>query len=305
MADGIITVDDAGIVQSFNPAAEGIFGFKAPEIIGHNVRVLLPKPVSDNQNHVSGKELVTLLSKEGEAEGQRKDGDVFPMEIAVRKLKTGEELTFTSIVRDISERKAREERMAHLAHHDHLTGLPNRHVIMDRLKSGFERAKRRKLGLGVLFVDLDRFKPINDSYGHAVGDEVLRMVADRLLETVRKSDTVARVGGDEFIVLLEELHSVKDAELVADNIQAHLSKTMIIESHNHAIGVSIGIAVYPEHAENAVELLDQADKAMYAVKTSGRNAWKTYDSGDKDGRPRLGFGASAMLGNKVHLVNKS
>lgn len=278
VADGVITVDDAGIIQSFNPAAESIFGFKAAEIIGHNVRVLLPKPVVEDAAAVSGRELVDIMGTEGEATGKRKDGNIFPMEIAVRKLKTGDELTFTSIVRDISERKRLEERMAHLAHHDQLTGLPNRHVIMDRLEAGFNRALRHKASLAVLFIDLDKFKPINDTFGHAVGDEVLRVVADRLLTTVRKSDTVARVGGDEFIILLEDLNNIEDVELVAKNVLKILTKAMIIEGSNQTIGASIGIAIYPDHAASQQDLLERADQAMYAVKQSGRNSYRMYSS---------------------------
>jgi len=209
---------------------------------------------------------VRTLAASSEIVGRRKDGEVVPLELSMREMQQGDELSFTSIVRDISERKAAEQRVFRMAHHDALTELPNRNLFGDRVVEAFKRAKRHTEKLALLFVDLDKFKPINDTYGHAVGDEVLKAAANRLRFGVRATDTVARVGGDEFMVLLEELADAEEAEEIRQKLQTELCQPMRLSHHKVAIGASIGIAVYPDNGSEIAELMDYADQDMYARK---------------------------------------
>lgn len=166
----------------------------------------------------------------------------------------------------------------HQAHHDALTGLPNRILFNDRLKQAIEKAKRNKSEFALLFIDLDRFKEINDSLGHTAGDEVLITVTSRLIETIREEDTVARLGGDEFTVILEDLNQVQDASLIANKILKNLSQPININNHVLYVSSSIGISIYPEDGESAQNLLKYADSAMYKAKDEGRNNYQYYNS---------------------------
>jgi diguanylate cyclase (GGDEF)-like protein len=161
--------------------------------------------------------------------------------------------------------------LEHLAHHDPLTGLPNRRLVQDRMERALQLARRNKEQFAVMVVDLDRFKVINDTYGHATGDEVLRAVAARLGASIRKADTVARHGGDEFIVLLPELRQAQDALSVAEKVIAGVSAPIDVEGRLYHVGASVGLAVYPEDAGDVEELLRRADDAMYVAKQSGGN----------------------------------
>ncbi|MDQ2694127.1 MAG: EAL domain-containing protein [Pseudomonadota bacterium] len=177
---------------------------------------------------------------------------------------------------EVAERKAAEERIRHLAHHDGLTGLPNRTLLADRLTQALVQAKRHHYQVAVLFIDLDRFKTINDSLGHDVGDRLLTQVAARLTASVREGDTVARLGGDEFVIVLPDLHDSRDAALVADKILRALAQPVAIDRHELHITPSIGISVYPDHGSDAPTLMKNADTAMYKVKDRGRNSFEFF-----------------------------
>ncbi|HEY6773321.1 MAG TPA: diguanylate cyclase [Oxalicibacterium sp.] len=185
------------------------------------------------------------------------------------------------------ECKRQQERLQHTAQYDELTDLPNRRLLHDRLETALIRARRNRDCMALLYLDLDRFKEINDSYGHAAGDVLLREAADRLKRCVRDADTVARIGGDEFIVLLEGLHAREDAALVADKIRAALQQPVSVNADVLTVSPSIGIAFYPEHGEEAQALLRHADTAMYAVKNAAKSvSGKSVDcvSTSPDGR---------------------
>lgn len=177
---------------------------------------------------------------------------------------------------DITERKTTEERVLHLAHFDALTDLPNRALIMDRLQQALIMAKRDKGCMAVMFLDLDKFKPINDTFGHDIGDLLLKDVAKRLLDCVRESDTVARIGGDEFVVLLPTIEQEQDATVVAGKILHALNQPFAINDLSLNISSSIGIAIYPEHGEDEKLLLINADIAMYHAKKHGRDNFQLY-----------------------------
>jgi len=189
-------------------------------------------------------------------------------------------------VQDITERKQAEqvlqEKDAHLeyvAYHDALTGLPNRTLLMDRLRHGISRADRTENRLAVLFIDLDRFKTINDSLGHAIGDGVLQAAADRLKALVREGDTLSRLGGDEFVILLENVRDGQDAATVAEKIIQALEKVLVVGNYPLHISASIGISLYPQDGKDAETLMKHADAAMYKAKESGRNAFHFYEQG--------------------------
>lgn len=202
--------------------------------------------------------------------------------------KDGEPVAVWAICRDISERKMAEEQLYHMAHHDILTGLPNRTLLFDRIHQARALAQRENLSLALLFIDLDRFKIINDTLGHQVGDGLLRSVAGRLAGCVREVDTVARVGGDEFVVVLVNLKAPGDAETVTRKILSRLSHSHEVEGHELYVTPSVGISVYPHDGEDLESLVKRADIAMYHAKGQGRNTYRFYDSSmDEDAHRRL------------------
>jgi len=196
----------------------------------------------------------------------------------VLKNASGEVIGFTGTGRDINERKAAAERMRRMAHYDALTELPNRTLLSDRLQQALATARRDKTRLAVMFIDLDMFKPINDTLGHYIGDLLLKEVAKRIQDCLRESDTAARIGGDEFVVLLPVIESEQDAMAVAEKIRYALCQPVELAGHTLHVSSSIGVAVYPEHGGEERALLKNADNAMYHAKAAGRNIVKLFPS---------------------------
>ena len=182
----------------------------------------------------------------------------------------GQPLRIVGTVADIDARKLQEDEIRHQAHHDMLTGLPNRLLFNDRLRQALLAAQREGNKLAVLFFDLDKFKPVNDTHGHAVGDMLLQQVATRVRGALRASDTLARIGGDEFVVLLPRIGAAPDARRVAEEILAELNRPFVSEGRTLEISGSIGVAVYPDSGASADELMRSADGAMYDAKLQGR-----------------------------------
>ncbi len=179
---------------------------------------------------------------------------------------------------DITDRKIMEDRVEHMAYHDTLTGLPNRYLFSDRLEQAIATAQREQSELALLFVDLDKFKPVNDQYGHHIGDLLLIAVAERIRDCLRRTDSAARVGGDEFVVLLPMIKNEENALKIAESIRHELNRPFYIEGLTLEISSSTGVAIYPHHSTDARQLLDLADTAMYHAKTDGRDRVKTYHS---------------------------
>jgi diguanylate cyclase (GGDEF)-like protein len=194
---------------------------------------------------------------------------------------SGQPLRIVGTVADIDARKLQEEQIHHLAHHDILTGLPNRLLFGDRLRQALLSAQREEHKLGLIFFDLDRFKPVNDSYGHAVGDLLLQQVATRLRATLRASDTLARLGGDEFVVLLPRVSGTDDARKVAEDILRELNRPFMTEGFSLHISASLGVAVFPDGATDADSLLRCADAAMYEAKLHGRGRVAAHAAGER------------------------
>lgn len=279
--DGIITINESGEIQGFNPAAEQIFGYSPRDILGKSIKILLSEPdqaehdayihqhLHDEQGGipgVRGREMLAI----------RKNGEPFPMELSLSKMVLGGQNYFVGIARDITERRLAEQKIAHLAHYDFLTDLPNRALFLNNLVRSLSLAKRNNYKLAVFFLDLDGFKKINDTLGHDAGDLLLQQVAKRLKNTIRASDTVARVGGDEFTFVLNNPGSEEGISLLADKIIATLSEAFDLNGRLCHVGGSIGISVFPDDAQSLEQLVTQADSAMYLAKQSGKNTYKFH-----------------------------
>jgi len=254
VAEGIVTVDEAHCISSFNPAAERLFGYAAADIIGSDARLLL-----DSLNP-------------GETIGHRSGGHQFPVDLSVGEMRRDcggdqQHLLIFSI-RDITARKQAEAALEHQALHDALTDLPNRVLLHDRLQQAIRAAQRDQTAVALLIMDLDRFKEVNDTFGHHTGDQLLEQLGERLGSVLRGSDTIARLGGDEFAVLLPTA-TLEDANHIAARLLELLEEPFSLGGLQLEIDASIGIALSPEHGTDADTLLRRADVAMYIAKRNG------------------------------------
>lgn len=279
--DAIITIDQKGNVQSINAAGERMFGYPKNQVLGQNVKMLMPSHYAEHHDRhlhayvTQGNAL--SLENSRELEGQHANGAVFPIELTVTEMMEGNQRLFTGVIRDITERKKAQDKIQYMAHHDALTKLPNRNLYIDRVERAIVRAERSGKPLAIMFVDLDKFKPINDELGHEAGDAVLKAVAERMLTCVRLSDTVARFGGDEFVAILENLDHADSAAVVAQKVISRLLEPIPVPGGKQAsVGASIGISIFPQDGKTLDELAHAADQAMYAVKQSGRNNFKFF-----------------------------
>jgi diguanylate cyclase (GGDEF)-like protein len=213
---------------------------------------------------------------QGEIWNRRKNGEIYPewLSITAARSSTGKVENYLAIFSDITLRKREEQELYDLATHDTLTGLPNRFFFSERFMHAMARAKRAGHLVGLLYLDLDRFKPVNDSLGHKCGDKLLQTVARRIKRSVREEDTIARLGGDEFAVILEHLSRPRDAAATARKLLRALARPFLLEGHKASITASIGITVYPLDGDDVETLLKRADGAMYKAKTERRNDYR-------------------------------
>lgn len=282
--EGIVTIDERGIIEAVNPALGRIFATEPSRLIGRPLDELVTGIAPDRRPDPTRSQPALLPTGRAiEALGRRADGVLFPLELSLSELHHGKSRLFTGILRDISERKEAEARINRLAHHDTLTGLPNRNLLADRVAHALARVRRHGGHLAILYVDLDRFKPINDTLGHEAGDAVLCEVAERLSSCIRGSDTVSRVGGDEFVVVIEQITRPVEAAMVARKILEKLGRPIDYQGHACEIGASIGIAVHPFDGSGMDEICKAADIAMYRVKNSGRNGFCFFSETDDTG----------------------
>ena len=275
--DAVIMMDDKGGIAFWNEAAQRIFGYSELEARGKKLhQLIVPEPYrSDFEKRLrvvgeSGRD--NVIGQTLELAGLRKDGTQIVTEHSISGVSIGRKWHTICIVRDVTERRQFEERIRRLANYDHLTGLPNRSLFYDRLSQAINLAQRNRHELALLYLDLDRFKSVNDTRGHDAGDAVLKTVADRIQLQVRESDTVARIGGDEFAVILPKIASPQDAAIVAGKIIEALCANFPAgdpEKGNIEIGASIGIAVFPGDGADLDILFKAADSAMYKAKQSG------------------------------------
>ncbi len=277
-AEAIVITDVHNNIVQINRAFTEITGYSAEEVIGKNPRILQSGEQSPDFYREMWATLLLTGNWQGEVMDRRKSGEIYPkwLSIAVVKNDAGEITNFIALFSDITERRASFDRMQHLAHFDALTNLPNRTLLNDHIKQAILVAKRNQGKLALLFLDLDRFKQVNDTLGHHVGDILLREVADRLKLCVREMDIVSRLGGDEFVILLTAIHQAEDAAKVAQNVINAIGRPFMIEGNTVDMGVSIGISIFPGDAQERAGLMKIADEAMYRAKQGGRNKFQFY-----------------------------
>jgi len=271
VSDGLATIDQAGIIDSGNPAVVKLFGYSEQELVGQQADILIATTHrSAFDNYLQRRlQLDIPVSGAHETMGKRKNGSLFPLEFVVSSMQVGARHLFIATLRDISERKAHTDALEYQALHDALTGLPNRSLFGDRLRQALLAARRNQKMFGVLLLDLDRFKDINDALGHDRGDSLLQEVTARLRGVLRATDTIARLGGDEFAVLTPDAKHPEDVLGTARKILASLEGPFAIADQMVETGASIGIAMYPVHGDDPSTLLRRADVAMYVAKRSG------------------------------------
>jgi diguanylate cyclase (GGDEF)-like protein/PAS domain S-box-containing protein len=276
--EGIVITDENNRITMINSAFSEITGYSEEDALGQNPRMLS----SGRHDNAFYKSLWHHLEQKdrwrGEMWNRRKDGSIIPVwqQIAVIHNASGAVSNYVSIFSDISELKAVEHQLAHLAHHDELTGLPNRLYFKAHVEQSMQSARRNQHMMALLYLDLDGFKQINDTFGHDVGDQLLKVIASRLKGCVREEDTVARMGGDEFIIILNKINSRDDASLVAGNIVREVNRPLQLTKHTLSPTTSIGISIYPSDAESVSGLQKAADHAMYLAKARGKNSYKFF-----------------------------
>ncbi len=282
--EGIVVTSPGGIIERVNPAFTSITGYSAEEALGKTPALLK----SDRQPPEFYQEMWQGLRRSGTWQGEiwnrRKNGEAYLEWLTISSIRDESDRIshYVAVFDDISELHEKEQHIRHQAFHDVLTGLANRSLFMDRLDQAISSAARLGGRIAVLFIDLDRFKNVNDSLGHDVGDDLLRLAAARLKTVLRGSDTVARLGGDEFAVLSPGLEHITDATVLAEKLLAAFTTPFAVAGRDLHIGASIGIALHPVDGATAHELLRSADTAMYAVKEAGRASYRFFDSSMND-----------------------
>ncbi len=301
-SEGIILTDEKTHILTVNPAFTRITGYSVEEVIGQTPSFLR------SRRHLPEffRDMWALLNQTGRWAGEiwnrRKNGEISPQWLTIDAVKNeaGKLTHYIGLFSDISKWKQAESRIHYLAYYDVLTDLPNRALMEDRLKLMLVQAHRAGRAVAVLFIDLDRFKVINDSLGHPIGDQLLQATAERLKQCIREGDTVARLGGDEFTVLLSDLPTEPPATaqgaaaVVAEKIQYTLSQPLTLEGREVLISPSIGVAFYPWDAHNAADLIKQADLAMYQAKGEGGNSYRFYT-------PQMNEAVQERLAMEGHL----
>jgi len=286
--DAIITLNSDFTIESFNPGAEDIFGYRSNEVIGKSITLLVAESARSKHEQLLNKLIASdhsLSERQNamEVEAQHRDGHIFPFELSLSTMKIGDELKITGVGRDITERKKWVEDIERLAMTDPLTGLANRNHYNQRLEEAAAWSKRFNQPFALMLLDLDKFKPVNDTYGHPVGDALLQHVAKTLVGCCREIDTVARLGGDEFAVILLSTEKGLNVDVPAQRIIEQVSQPVTIEGHSITIGVSIGISGFPTCSSATEELQRQADVALYRAKEEGRNTYRIFKSEPANG----------------------
>lgn len=281
ISEGVIITDPRGHILSVNPAFEVVTGFTENEVIGKNPNVF--------QSGIHGTEFYKKMWAEltetgywkGEIWNKKKNGEVFPEWLTISSIKDneGKVSNYVAVFSDITDRKHTEEKLRKLAHYDTLTGVANRYSLNKRLESLIDTASKYNQQLAVLFLDLDRFKHINDTLGHSYGDLLLKEVSYRLKGLIKNKDFIARLGGDEFVIVLSNIKHPKEAVHVAEEIIQSLTKSFILNHHEVYVSTSIGVSLFPLDGVSMETLLRNADKAMYKAKSSGKNHYELYHSG--------------------------
>lgn len=278
--DAVLVVDEKGVINEANQRAENIFGISKKSLVGSNVESLIPQrfreqhKIQRNNSFFSNKKRELMKNLDLYALG--KDNVEIPVSISLSYTTRNEKKYAIVIVRDITEQKRIEERIHYLAQYDQLTKLPNRALFNDRLQHSIDRAQRNSIKVALIFLDLDGFKNVNDSLGHQAGDELLQIIAERLLNITRTEDTVARYGGDEFTIILEEPELTEHVAVAAKKVLQAIGEVIYLSGHEVTVGASIGISIYPDNGTDIDKLIKNADTAMYQSKKQGKNCYQFY-----------------------------
>ncbi|OQW80219.1 MAG: hypothetical protein BVN35_00100 [Proteobacteria bacterium ST_bin11] len=279
--EGMMITNADGVILKVNKSFTDITGYSSEDAIGQKMSMLN----SGIHDALFFTEMWTAIESQGVWQGEiwnrRKNGNIFPEWLTISAVKGADYKVshYVATMMDITARKAIEQHIHHLAHYDALTDLPNRTLLIDRLHQAIAKARREQSVLALLYLDLDKFKPVNDSFGHDVGDLLLKEVANRLEACVRReTDTVSRLGGDEFVILLGQLDRQSAAGLVAENILTSLNQPFVVQQHLLDISSSVGIAIYPKDGMEANILMKNADNAMYRAKCAGRGCYRFFSS---------------------------
>lgn len=279
-SEGMLITDAAGTIIAANPAFSRITGYTLDEVIGHSPGLLN----SGRQDAGFYRRMWSAINSRGQWQGEiwnrRRNGSVYPEWLSISAVhgEDGKVLNYIGIFSDITERKEAEARILHLAHHDPLTNLPNRALLQDRLQQVLLQARRHKRGVAVLLLDLDRFKTINDILGHESGDGLLLQITERCRSTIRDTDTLARLSGDEFVIVLQEVDGAHDAALIARKILDEVALPCQLGEHRITVTASIGIALYDQDGGTPSALLRNADAAMHRAKEAGRNGFEFFSA---------------------------
>jgi diguanylate cyclase (GGDEF)-like protein/PAS domain S-box-containing protein len=277
-ADANWLMDEKGFLDC-NSAALRMFGYSAEEMM-HPSDISPPDQPDGTSSRVAAEQKIAAAFRNGterfEWLHQRKNGNVFPAEVCLTALTLSGQPRLLATVRDITDRKAAEERIQCLALYDALTGLPNRTLLQDRLAKALAASRRQGDKVALLFLDLDRFKDINDSLGHSVGDLLLQEVAERLKKWGREQDTVARLGGDEFLITVTQVKDLTDVAVAAERLMDAMTAPFVVQGHSLNVSSSIGISIFPDHGADGETLIKNADSAMYSAKNNGRNNFRFF-----------------------------
>ncbi len=285
--DGIVTINEAGQLVEFNPAAERIFGYKKAQVLGRQLAEVMIPPALRNLHNTKHKEFVEtgvkhIFDRRAEFTGMRSDGSEFPLELTLTTVKDDGKTLVTGFLRDITQQKKAQQDIENIAYYDVLTGLPNRRLLIDRFERAVLNAKRLKSYCALIFIDIDHFKTINDTKGHDVGDQLLIQVAQRILAMIRAGDSLARLSGDEFILIIENLDSNQNIAYhqtseVLQKMVMELNKPYILDMFEFNITASLGATLFNNDEFKYEDHLRNADTAMYQAKAAGRNTYKFYD----------------------------
>ncbi|HEB12732.1 MAG TPA: diguanylate cyclase [Actinobacteria bacterium] len=274
--DAILSIDLKGQITSWNPASEKIFGYSSSEVLGKNITILVPQHWRNAHEQaiarIAAGGASRLSGKTRELTALRKNGEEFPITLSLAESKAHDARIFIGMIRDITERKAREEKLKYLSTHDQLTDLYNHGTFFDFLEQEVERSKRHSQQFSLLMLDLDHFKKINDTFGHHVGDTVLSEVAARIKRACRTADIASRYGGEEFIVIMPET-DLESALNGAERIRHEIAASAITRVGEQAVNItiSIGVTTFPQDTSSEQKLIELADANLYAAKKSGRD----------------------------------
>ncbi|WP_176706704.1 putative bifunctional diguanylate cyclase/phosphodiesterase [Paenibacillus hemerocallicola] len=289
ITEGIMVADSLQTIQYVNPAFSSITGYTEEDIVGASPKILSSGKHNREFYDNMWSSIRLRGSWQGEIWNRRKNGDIFLESITITAVKESADSVayYIAVFKDITVQKQLEARLRHQAYHDTVTGLPNRLLLNERIAEAIQHADHNRRIFAVLFLDLDRFKRINDTLGHSVGDQLLKTIAERLVSCLRGSDTIARIGGDEFVVLLCGMAHAEDSVAIAQNMIQSLTSPIFLGRHELYVTVSVGISFYPNDGRDAHTLIKHADQAMYRAKDQGRNNYQLYTPAKEDHTPQL------------------